>query len=255
MFVKNDNIIHSDKFILPFDTLSCAIGKAFLNDDKLILPVVDSTRNNSKVTVYKLNLSNNSSINTIRSINNGYLNWTNIDINENDKYYLLTSQLINYDSDVAGAKFFSWQLNKDLTDKNSDTLLSYTDSMSSCLRSIYYYKLNNIALKNNTSDVLITAEDIGGTPVPLYSHSYYAYNEIAPYGRSFYEGRVLSMIPQKELNGNGYDGNSNVSSSNGPRKNGIMAAKSISEFYTIWPSYKATPATFSVCCFKCRCSK
>jgi hypothetical protein len=212
VFVKNDAIIHADKFTLPFDTLSCAIGKAFLTDDKLIFPVIDSTRDNSKLTVYKLNLSNNSSSNTIRKINNGYLNWVNIDINESDKYYQLTSQLISYDSDAAGAKIFTWQLNKDLTDKNSDTLLCYNNSMSSCLQNIYYYKLNSIALRNNTSDVLITAEDIGNAPIPLYSPSYYAYNEIASYGSSFYEGRVLSMIPQKDLNGNGIYMGSNVSS-------------------------------------------
>ncbi len=211
VFVKNDAIAHSGKFTLPFDTLSCAIGKAFLNDDKLIFPVIDSTRDNSKVTVYKLNLSNNSSINTIRKINIGYLNWANIDINESDKYYLLTSQLINHDSDVAGAKIFIWQLNKDLTDKNTDTLLSYTDSMNNCLQNIYYYKLNNVTLKNNTSDVLITAEHIGNTPIQLFSPSYYGNDGIASSGSSFYEGRVLSMTPQKSLNGNGYYALSNVS--------------------------------------------
>ncbi len=214
VFVKNDEIIHSDKFTLPFDTLSSAIGKAFLTDDKLIFPVIDSTRDNSKLRVYKLNLSNNSSSNTIRNINNGYLNWTNIDINENDKYYLLTSQLMNRDSDVAGAKIFTWQLNKDLTDRNTDTLLSYADSMNNCLQNIYYYKLSNVSLRNNTSDVLVAAEDIGNTPIQSYSpsYSYYGNNEVVSYIGSFYEGRVLSMIPQKDLNGNGIYMSSNVSS-------------------------------------------
>ena len=212
VFVKNGIVFHSDKYTFPFDTLSCAIGKAVLNDDKLVFPVIDSLRNNSKLTVYKLNLSNNSSINTIRNISNGYLNWTNININENDKNYLLTSQLIHHDSDVAGAKIFIWQLNKDLTDKSTDTLLSYTDSMNSCLRNIYYYKLTNVALKNNTSDIFVAAENIGKYPIRLYSPTYNGSDGTASSGGSFYEGRVLSMTPQKALNGNGEYGSSNVAS-------------------------------------------
>jgi hypothetical protein len=118
---------------------------------------------------------------------------------------------MNHDSDVAGAKIFIWQLNKDLTDKNTDTVLSYENDTHNCLQNIYYYRLNSVALKNNTSDIFVAAENVGNYPVRLYSPLYSSPLYSSP-GSSFYEGRVLSMIPQKELNGNGYYENSNVAS-------------------------------------------
>ena len=199
-FIKNDSLVHSGKYILPFDTLYSSLGKAILDDDKLVFSVTDSIINGTKLTVFKLDLKNDSSINTIRILNNGQLNWTNGLISKSSNYYLLTSQWSNYDSNQTGTKIFLWRLNKDLTDKNADTVLSGNDSMNICLKQIYYYKLNLSVLKNNTLDIFITADEIKDKPIYLYSPEYGLLNNVNRYSHNF------TIPPENEQNGDGYYG-------------------------------------------------
>ena len=70
-----------------------ALGKAMLDDNNLAVPVNDTLDSYSKLTLFKIDLTNNSSINTIRNLNDGCLNPGSISISENDNYYIITSIL------------------------------------------------------------------------------------------------------------------------------------------------------------------
>ena len=214
-FIKNGSLIHSDKIILPFNTLYSELGKALLDNDNLIIPKQDSTQTGERLALYKVNLNNNASINTLRNLDKGYLFMPGINIIKNDKYYTVISEWKDSNQNFYGIdKFFLWQLNNDFTDKSTDTVLAGIDTINSCLQNINFYKLNSIALKNNTSNIIISAE---------YMMNQQASFSFSPSGgfpastESFYEGRVLSITPLKELNGNGYYSEANVT--RGPTDN------------------------------------
>jgi hypothetical protein len=211
-FIKSDTLIHSDKIILPFDTLSSGVGKAFLDDNNLFIPLNDTINNRERLALFKIDLKNNSSINTLRDLRNGHLLLPSTRINKNEKYYSVAAEWRSNDQNTAAAnKIFVWQLNKDLIDISSDTTLTSIDSINSCLQNIHYYNLNSIALNNKTSNIIILAGDVKGISTGNY-FSMQAYNDYSSgLLGGFYEGRVLSMTSQKELNGNGYYSQSNVS--------------------------------------------
>ncbi len=202
-FIKNDSLIHADKITLPFDRDSSRFGKIALDENNLIVPVNTIAGSSSTIALFKINLATNTSINTIRSIQNGYLISSTINLNENNWHYTLLATWRNrnvYDDN----KIFVWNLNKDLTDVSQDTLFAANDSTGACLKNIFHYKLNTADFQNNKADIIIS-----------YDYSFYEYadNMNGKYSSGsyypsmpqlFYEGRVFSMVPQKELNGNGY---------------------------------------------------
>ncbi|HYJ62315.1 MAG TPA: hypothetical protein VEV62_01100, partial [Parafilimonas sp.] len=113
-FIRNDSLIHTDEITLPFDRDSSRFGKIILDENNLIVPVNTIAGSSSTIALFKINLANNTSINTIRSIQNGYLISSTINLNEMDRYYTLLATWRNrnvYDDN----KIFVWNLNKDLT--------------------------------------------------------------------------------------------------------------------------------------------
>jgi len=227
-FVKNNMIVHSDKIVLPFDTLTSGLGHAFLDNENLLIPIQDSVENGSRLALYKVNLNNNSSINVLRRLSNAELILNGFAINENDKRYIVTSEWRNKETGINSTnRVFVWQLNKDLTDASMDTVLTSIDSINSCLSNIHYYALNNI-INGSFSNIIIKARDVDvgsngnsfSTP-PVYDYS-------SPPSGGFYEGRVLSTTGIPELNGNGNYALSNVA--HGETWGGSKASS---------PSYKA----------------
>ena len=209
-FVKNNMIVHSDKIVLPFDTLTSGLGQTFLDNDNLLIPIQDSVENGSRLSLFKINLNNNSSINVLRDLNNGELILNGFAINENDKRYIITSEWRNKETDINSTnRVFVWQLNKDLSDASMDTVLTSVDSINSCLSNIHYYALNNI-VNGNFSNIIIKAVtiNVGSNGNSFSTSPIYDYS--SPSSGGFYEGRVLSTSPQKDLNGNGYYAQSNV---------------------------------------------
>lgn len=210
--VSSDSLIYSDNAIIPFDTLTCDLNKALLDDNNLLVCVTNSLNNDERIGLHKIDLTNNSSVNTFRDVKNGYFEKGSLDIHSNDKYYMVTGNWANNQDTVHN--IYLWHLNKDLTDVTSDTVFSPVDTITTCLQHIYYYNVNSIILNDNTADVVISANKISRNSIQLYSPgyggTYFTGNVIESVGGGFYTGRVLSMVPQKELNSNGYYANSNV---------------------------------------------
>ena len=148
-FIQSNSFIHSDKIILPFDSLYSVLGNALLDDNNLIIPVYDSSIIfGERLALYKVDLRNNSLVNTLRSLNDVRLVMGSMNITANDEYYTIIakSKSSNQNFNVSD-KIFLWQLNKDLTDVSTDTLLADIDSINPCLQNIYSYKLNSIDIK------------------------------------------------------------------------------------------------------------
>lgn len=61
-------------------------------NDNLIIPKQDSTQTGERLALYKVNLNNNASINTLRNLDKGYLFMPGINIIKNDKYYTVISE-------------------------------------------------------------------------------------------------------------------------------------------------------------------
>jgi len=191
-FIQNNLLIHSDKIILPFDTLSSELGNALLDENNLIIPVHDSLDIGERLALYKVDLKNNTSVNTLRNLNEGVPAMGSMNINANDKYYMITAKAKGSNQDFkVPDKIFLWQLNKDLTDVTTDTLLADIDIINPCLQNIYSYKLNSIALKNNTSDIIITAGNITDKMIHFFSPSPGRFFPVQT--ESFYQGRAQSM--------------------------------------------------------------
>ena len=156
-FVKNNALIHSDTVILPFNELSSTLGAVFLDNDNLVLPVNDTSAVGGTLALFKVDLNNNSSINTIRNLNNDFLITGSIAISENANHYTVTASAANNDQDLnAISKIFLWQINKDLTDISSDTVFTNVDSINPCLQNMFSYQLNNFAMSNNSSAIIIS---------------------------------------------------------------------------------------------------
>ncbi len=194
---------------MPFNNLSSGLGKILLDDNNLIIAINDTTDSGGSLALFKVDLSNNFSINTIRSLDNGYLISPSININENEKYYTVVSVIRNKKIN-AGDNFFLWQLNKDLTDIISDTVFNVIDTSNTCFQNFQYFTLNNIGLKNNTSNILVSPQKKFYANYTSRSGSYYnpytpAHSPQIP--QPFYEGRIFSMT---QLNGNGVILQSNV---------------------------------------------
>jgi hypothetical protein len=88
-------------------------------------------------------------------------------------------------------------------------VLSNIDS-SPCIQNIPYYKLSSIALKNNTSNVIVSSQYENGNYYSVSMTPHYD-NSLATPSGGFYEGRVQSITALKEMNGNSVDAWSNVS--------------------------------------------
>lgn len=207
-FIKNGLLNHSDKIVLPFNELSSGLGKILLDDNNLIITINFTTDSAASLALFKVDLSNNSSINTIRNLDNGYLVSQSISINENGKYYIVVSAIRN--QNIVGDKCFLWQLNKDLTDIISDTVFNIIDTLNTCFQNFQYFKLNSVGLKNNTADILVSADNIFNSNNTNAAGNYYtpydpAHSPQIP--QRFYEGRIFAMT---QLNGNGVILKSNV---------------------------------------------
>ena len=254
-FVKNGSLVRSDKILIPFDTLSSGLGRVLLDDDNLILPVND-TANGEKLTLFKIDLTNNSSINTIRNLGHGHLILPGLRINENNQYYMVTSQWkTGAESADADPRIFLWQLNKDLTDISADTVISNIDSSNPCLQNLYHYQLNSIAFNDRTSNLIISAGYVtsgngnyfsrpGSYTGSTYNSSPYQGVSSPPAG-SFYEGRVTSFMPIKEFNGNSSDTWANVV--HGPTWSNYTGGSGNSANYGLLPGkIKAQPPTLAI---------
>jgi len=175
------------------------------------MPVHD-TLNGDKIILFKLELTTNSSTNTVRHVP-GRVLLEGLRINGNASQYVVTSPWEGGNKSGGGPSLFLWQLQKDLTDLSSDTVM-LADTSNSCLQNIYYYQANNIVLQNNSSNIIISAGDVQEGYGPELSRASYPTNvRPAPGGGggSFYEGRVVGFMPQKWLNGNGTDNFAQIS--------------------------------------------
>jgi len=214
LFISNDSLIHSDKIVIPFDTLTSTLNRGLLDGNNLLLSVTSSLNSDERISVYKIDLRNNASINTLRDVKNGYFEDGSVNIHSNDKHYIVTGNWMG--NNTPNHSIYVWHLDKDLTDISSDSIFSTLNPIAACLQHIYYYNVSNIILKNNTADVLISADRTDNKTLNLYSlgysggGAYFTGSGTASAGTGFYAGRVLSMMSQKELNGNGYYAYSNV---------------------------------------------
>ncbi|MBV9962025.1 MAG: hypothetical protein JO072_07225 [Parafilimonas sp.] len=225
-FIKNDVIVHSDKILLPFNIATSGLGQTFLDDNSLLIPLQDSIKNGSRLSLYKINLNNNSSINVLRDLSDGQLMLESLAINGNNNRYIITSEWKTNEPDTSNYnRIFVWQLNKDLFDISTDTLIENIGAVIPCLSNIHYYSLNNIA-NNISSNIIIRASDINvginGNYFPVSPGD----NISSATMGGFYEGRILSTTPKKNLNGNSYYAESNIAhgetwdGSNPPLKKG-----------------------------------
>jgi len=208
-FVRNEQLNHSDTIILPFNRFSSGLDKAVLENNNLLIPMNDNTDSLGTLALYKVDLTNNSSINTIRSLTDGYLVSATISINENSGCYAVVSEWKN--NAGSGSKIFLWQLHKDLTDISTDTVIAGTDSMKQCLQNIAYLKFSSMGLQNNTTNIVISSDNIG-TSHAGNAGNYFSvpFNSSPAIAQSFYAGRVQSMTASRELNGNGLSAQSSV---------------------------------------------
>ena len=212
-FVKNNILIHSDKIVLPFNRFSSGLDKAVLDDSNLIIPINDNTNSLGRLAVYKVDLTNNSRINSIRSLIEGHLVSASVSVNKDDTCYTVLSEW----KDETASKIFLWQLDKDLTDVCTDTVFNKIDSISPCVQNMRILNLRSVALKNRTTNIIFSYGNTGD-PFTYHTGHYYARPDPHPIptyyspisttggysgGGGFYEGRVLSFMPLKELNGNG----------------------------------------------------
>jgi len=88
--INNDSLIHSDSMIMPFDTLTSTLNEALLDDNNLLVCLTNSVNKNGRISLYKIDLSNNASVNTLRDVKDGYFDEGSVYIHSNDKNYIIT---------------------------------------------------------------------------------------------------------------------------------------------------------------------
>ena len=103
---------------------------------------------------------------------------------------------------------YVWHLDKDLTGSGSDSVFSIIP----CLQQVYYYKVSGIISNSNTTDLIVSADKINGKSTDTFEAVYDKVGAagISETGSGLYNNRDLSMILDKDLNGNGYHTYSNV---------------------------------------------
>ena len=188
-FFRDDQVVHTDTIILPFDVRYSALGGAMLDADALLIPVNNKMESQASLGLFKINLVDNTSVNTIRNLDSGYLVSSTIRISKNENYYTVAAAWKNDDSgSLSHRGIFLWQLKKDLSDISSDTLLSAEGTLNQCLENFTYLNVSNVSFKGNTANIIVSSTN--GGQGHFFFHGPQQNAPLRMVTQSFYAGRV-----------------------------------------------------------------
>jgi hypothetical protein len=134
----------SNTQIVPY-SFQNNIPDILLDDDNLLFLIGNNTVQNNRVSVYQINLLNNTIQNSIRDLQDGFL-IGKITLATGLNRYLIYAEW-KKDLDKQENGIFLWQLNKDLSDAKTDTVIKVSNQ--SYINEVNYFNLQSFFVNND----------------------------------------------------------------------------------------------------------
>ncbi len=150
----------------PFNFKTSKIGSAVIDSNNLIFLNSENTDSSNQLYVFKVNLLTDSVINTIRSVEDGYLVGHTITINSLINDYVISARWTNTNENTNG--IFLWKLNKDLSDQATDTVIEKNHDSSSVVFDINNFSVDTYQSYRQTKNLFVFLNNTTFTPSGNY---------------------------------------------------------------------------------------